>query len=93
LSLGPVDSARIEEARGLELSVDPIERTLGMLIGDRSCGTCGRVRPLTSERPHDALDRAAGHGAALAAKLPPDLARTADLEDLAAHDILTGAVW
>src|SRR5271166_111865 len=69
----------------LELPVDSIERSLRTVVGDGGAALATAHHPLQTERAHQPLDRTAGNLVALAAKLPPDFARTVDTEILLVH--------
>jgi hypothetical protein len=72
-------------AARLELPIDTVERSLGVVIAERCpalAATNDAVKPKVIHQP---LDRTASHHMPLAAELPPNLARTIDIKVLRVH--------
>jgi hypothetical protein len=65
---------------GLELPIDPIQRTRRFAVTDRGTYDLAAYYATQPLHPHESLDRATGHADRLPIQLPPHLVGAIDLQ-------------
>ena len=83
--IGEVGDPEHIRRRRPELAVDAVQWAGCRPVADRRPDRLAADHALQADDPHQPLHRAAGNSASFPLQLPPDLARTVDLEILREH--------